>query len=144
MKNDTKFCKITGKALDPETQKRTGNGLFISGAVRLLFKKHNKDVEKTREELKNYIWIEEISGYYPNWISCARSLTMAEISIEKQEEIYNKEFLSNSKCQLETCNKNIPYDMRGISACCVTHYNQAYAIKNNKFDISDYKHECLE
>jgi very-short-patch-repair endonuclease len=34
--------------------------------------------------------------------------------------------------------------MRGISACCVTHYNQAYAIKNNKFDISDYKYECLE
>ena len=144
MKNEIKYCKITGKELDPEKQKASGNGLFISGAVRALFKKHNKDVEKTREALKDFYWVEEILGYYPNWISCARALTMAEISIEKQEEIYNKEFLYNSKCQLETCNKNIPYDMRGISACCVTHYNQAYAIKNNKFDISDYKYECLE
>jgi hypothetical protein len=46
MKTDTKYCKITGKQLDPETQKRTGNGLFISTAVRTLFKQHNKDVEE--------------------------------------------------------------------------------------------------
>ena len=144
MKNDIKLCKITGKELDLATQKSSGNGLFISGAVRSLFKKHNKDVEKTREALKKYYWVEEIRGYYPDWMCCARALSMADIPIEKQEEIYNREFLHKSKCQLETCDKNIPYEVRTKSACCITHYNQAYAIKINKFDISDYNCECLE
>ena len=46
MKNNIKYCKITGKELDPETQKKSGNGLFISTAVRTLYKQYNKDIEK--------------------------------------------------------------------------------------------------
>lgn len=144
MKTDIKYCKITGKQLDPEVQKRSGNGLFISTAVRTLFKECNKDVEKTREMLKNYIWIEETRAYYPNWMCCARALSMADVPKEQQEIIYNREFLSNTKCQLETCDKKVPYEMREKTACCLTHFNQAYAIKTNKFDISDYSYECLE
>jgi hypothetical protein len=144
IKNNIKYCIVTGKELDDETQKRTGNGLFISSSVRSLFKKCNKDVEKTKEALKSYYWIEELRGYYPNWLSCARASTMANISKEKQKEIYDREFLSKTKCQLQTCDKNIPYEMKEKSACCITHYNQAYAIKINKFDISDYNCECLE
>lgn len=144
IKNEIKYCKVTGKKLDSETQKRSGNGLFISGAVKALFKKFNKNIEKTKEALKDYYWIEEIRGYYPNWMSCSRALTMANIPKEKQKEIYNREFLYKTKCQLETCDKNIPYEMKEKTACCITHYNQAYAIKTNKFDISDYNCECLE
>lgn len=144
MKTNIKYCKITGKELDPETQKRSGNGLFISTAVRTLYKQYNKDIEKTKEALKNYYWIEESRAYYPDWNSCARGLTCANIAKDKQKEIYDRDFLSKTKCQLETCNKNVPYEMREKSACCLTHYNQAYAIKTNKFDISDYNCECLE
>ena len=144
IKNTTKYCIVTGKEIDPETQKRSGNGLFISSSVRALFKKCDKDIEKTKEALKNYYWIEELRGYYPNWLSCARASTMANISKEKQKEIYDREFLIKTKCQLQTCDKNIPYEMKEKSACCITHYNQAYAIKINKFDISDYNYECLE
>jgi hypothetical protein len=144
MKTNIKYCKITGKELDPETQKKSGNGLFISTAVRTLYKQCNKDVEKTKEMLKDYFWVEETRAYYPNWMSCARALSMANISMDQQKEIYNREFLSSTKCQLEICDKNVPYEMREKTACCITHYNQAYAIKTNKFDISDYNCECLE
>lgn len=144
IKNKSKYCKVTGKELDPETQKKSGNGLFISAAVRSLFKMSNKNLEKTREALKDYYWIEETRGYYPNWMSCARALSMADISQEIQKEIYNREFLHKTKCQLETCNKNVPYEMKEKSSCCITHYNQSYAIKTNKFNISDYNCECLE
>jgi hypothetical protein len=144
MKTYIKYCKITGKELDPETQKRSGNGLFISTAVRNLFKQHDKDVEKTREALKAYYWIEETRAYYPDWMCCARAMSMADIPKDIQKEIYDREFFPKTKCQLETCDKTVPYEMREKSACCLTHYNQAYAIKTNKFDISDYKYECLE
>lgn len=143
-KNNIKYCKVTGKELDPETQKKSGNGLLISTSVRTLFKQFNKDVEKTREALKSYYWIEENRAYYPDWMCCARGLTASNIPKEKQKEIYERDFLSKSKCQLETCDKNIPYEMRDKSACCITHFNQAYAIQTNKFDISDYNCECLE
>jgi hypothetical protein len=145
MRMDTKLCKITGKELDMEVQKRTGNGLIISTAVRFLYKRCNKDIQKTRELLKDYYWIEETRAYYPDWRSCSRALTMAGILDEKRsEDIYNREFLLKSKCQLETCDKNVSYEMREKASCCITHYNQSYAIKTNKFDISDYNHECLE
>lgn len=135
----TYICKVTGLKLT-EFQHKT-YGLFAGSLVRKLYKQNNRDINKTKELLHSYIFVEELNSYFEGWKDISVSLNK---TTHNKEEIYNKYVLSKTKCCLVSCKNLIPFSMIAVGACCITHSNQQKKIKSGKLLPENFNIVCKE
>jgi len=109
----------------------------------IIYKKNNKNVNQSLEELKKYTFVEELNSYFDTWKAVSAAIYKVG-DIEYKREIYRKYFERKSKCCLPSCCNNVPFDMVKRGACNVLHYNQSCKIRGGVLTEEDYKHECLE
>lgn len=137
--NDCPRCIVTDRKIPFDRHKQLGK--YYSTAVKNLFFL-NKNVKICQEKLKNYVYIQELDDYFNNWKSASRSLTIYGFDEKHKRCIYEKYFLQKTKCCLETCNKNVPYQNVKRKSCCVLHYNQSQKIKSGVTNLKHYIHDC--
>jgi hypothetical protein len=136
-------CKVTGKKL---SYYNWSEYFTICGAaVKNVLKKYNKDIQKAKEILNSeYIFVEELGGFYPNFRSLSTAIGKRKIDSSLNVILYEKYFKEKTKCCFPKCDKKVPYEKVQWNACCDTHYNQFKTIKTGKKKIEDYSIECKE
>lgn len=140
--NDCPRCIVTNLKLPYKSKKELG--CYFSNSIKNVYFKCNKDKNKAKEIIDNdYLFIEELNGFYADFRSVARTITKLKLNIS-QKNIYEKYFKQKSKCCFTSCNKNVPYDHLSTCSCSITHYNQYRNIKKAKFKLEDYSIGCKE
>lgn len=135
-------CLITNLKLPYKSKKELG--CYFSSSVKNVYFKCGKDKNKAKEIIDNeYLFIEELNGFYADYRSVARAITKLKINVS-QIDIYEKYFKNSSKCCFPLCNKKVPYEHLGTCSCSITHYNQYKNIKKKSVKIEDYIIKCKE
>ena len=130
-------CIITNLELN----KNKKYGRFYSRVIHNLYKKYNCDIEKTKTNLNELIYVSEVGNYYTSWAGCSKGLGKSgNVTLDRQF-LYEKYFKNISKCRVDKCNNEVPFEMVRLNACCTLHYNQDTSVN---YDKSKAKFICLE
>lgn len=136
-------CKVTGKKL---TYIIWSEYFTICGAaIKNILKKCNNDVEEAKKIIeKEYIFVEELYGFYSDFRSLSTAIGKRKLNSNLNVYLYEKYFKNKNKCCFPTCHNKIPYDLLKIGSCSITHYNQFRKIKKGEKKLEDYSHTCKE
>lgn len=140
---DCPRCIVTNLKLAYKSKKELG--CYYSSSVKNVFFNNDKDIKKAKGVIdRDYIYIEEMNGFYADFRSVSRAITKLGLNESLRIVLYNKYFQPKSKCVLENCNEKISYEMIRYVSCCINHYNKNKDIKKGKRKKEDFNNICLE
>lgn len=131
-------CIITNRPLSYRVYKETGK--FYGSAIRNCYNDHNKNIAATQKAIKKYTFVDELDAYFMKWKPASRMCSKNNLN---KKHIYNKYFYKSSKCRLDGCKKNVPFEMVPWRACSSRHYCKSENYKKGDYSSDDLKFVCL-
>lgn len=136
-------CKVTGKKLSYDNWSEYFT--ICGSAIKNTLKKYNNNIEEVKKIIENdYIFVEELYGYYSDFRSLSTAIGKRKMDSSLNIKLYEKYFELKSKCILESCSNKVLFSELKHGGCCLNHYNKHISIKKGKRTLDEFCYSCKE